>query len=201
MYTVACACVCTCLFTLGALFSRFSSCFLEDAVDCLTSKPQESSFCASPTVITAVPSHQLLGSGCLNSDPHVCTSYTLWTKTSCQFHVLNELLFNFKWAVEIFLHISRNMPWYCNLYQFSTCFSFVWSHLPILAHSHSELGLSFPCDNHSKIQFPFFPEEDSRLHTKLKKAKEARQIPLINLIRSFIEGLLFIMIIAEYAHA
>lgn len=81
MYTVACACVCTCLWKVGVhircLLHCFPSCFLADAVDWLTSKPQGSSFCASPTQTTAVQSHQLLGSGRLNSDPHVCTSYTL----------------------------------------------------------------------------------------------------------------------------
>lgn len=81
LYTVACACVYTCLWKLGVhircLLHCFPSCFLADAVDWVTSKPQGSSFCASPTQTTAVQSYQLLGSGCLNSDPHVCTSYTL----------------------------------------------------------------------------------------------------------------------------
>lgn len=73
MYTVACACVYTCLWKLGVhircLLHCFPSCFLADAVDWPTSKPQGSSFCASPTQTTAVQSHQLLGSGVLTQIP------------------------------------------------------------------------------------------------------------------------------------
>lgn len=195
MYTAACTCVYTCLWKLGVhircLLHCFPSCFLADAVDWPTSKPQGSSFCASPTQTTAVQSYQLLGSRRLNSDPHVCTSYTLWTKSSCQFHVLNELLSKFKRAIEIFLHISRNMPWCCHLYQFSSCSSFFWSHLPILPHSHlrSERGLRSPCAQ-SQGRFNFHSFQKRTVDSTLKWKRHPQRKPVKSLWSTWLGHLL-----------